>query len=456
MRALRLPLAAAAIWALAISGVARADEATDKKIQELQKQLADMKAQLDEMQQNKASKDEMVKLLDKMQADASRRTAAMPAWAENLKFSGDFRLRYVNDSYNWGDSATSGERKDRNRARFRLRFGFVKTWMDDQLEVGFRLANSEFNSSYPGNNDPTSTNSTFGNDWSKKPIWIDLAYAKYAPKWAPGFSITGGKMKNPMLLNDVFLDDSVNPEGFWAEYKPRFGNFEPFVGSGYFILNEVSQSTAATSTAPYVPAHDSTMWAVQGGVGYNFSPDFKYAIGVLYQDYEAYNLAFGPAGAGNKSYTRGNDVLTKIPGFRIVDITNRFDFKVLNVPWTTFFDWAYNLDNSDVAGAYNNQSNAVVAGVNIGQNKKKGDWSLRYRYAYLQGNSIPGYFAWSDFGNSDRKGHVFGGGYSLTDDLTALVTVFITEPIHSTTTTTSGSATEDITTTLQADLVWRF
>ncbi|MFO7902329.1 MAG: putative porin, partial [Pirellulaceae bacterium] len=76
----------------------------------------------------------------------------------------------------------------RNRARFRLRFGIKKTWLDDQIEVGFRLASGS-------DDDPTSTNQSFDNFWSTKPVWIDLAYATWRPKAIKGLTVTGGNRK---------------------------------------------------------------------------------------------------------------------------------------------------------------------------------------------------------------------------------------------------------------------
>ena len=85
----------------------------------------------------------------------------------------------------------------------------------------------------------------------------------------------------------------------------------------------------------------------------------------------------------------------------------------------------------------------------------KADWSVKYCYARVEADSLPGYFVDSDFGHANRKGHVIGGASNLLDSLTAGVSVFLTEPVFSPT-TTSGSPYEDLTVTVQADLVWKF
>jgi hypothetical protein len=372
----------------------------------------------------------ITKVLAEMKTDADKRTAAIPTWLDNLKFAGDFRLRYEFNGFNWGKDEDS-RKKDRNRARFRLRFGAVKTWLDDQLEVGFRLGSGQ-------DNDPTSTNQTFTQDFSKKPVWIDLAYAKYTPKDLKGFSITGGKMIKPWIENEIFWDTDVNPEGFWAEYKvAKMGPVEPFVGAGYFIVNESADG------------EDSTMYIAQAGLKADITKDVKYTVAANYQEWTDY-FASGALPRGNSS------PLADIPGLRIFQVTNNLDFPVAGRPMSLFADYAHNCGSGDRADDYEGQDNAFAAGIKYGQNKKKGDWSLKYRYALVEANALPGDFVDSDFGFANRKGHVIGGEYNLLDNVTAGVNVFLTQPVFSPTTTSGSSAFEDMTVTVLADLVWRF
>ncbi len=426
-------------WALAedkTEDVKATLEALQQRIKEQDRRLAELEAR-EATSKNAVTKDDVRKVVEEMYADASKRGSSLPKWAENLTFSGDFRLRYENLSYDFRDTAaTPGDRKDRNRERYRLRFGFVKTYLEDQLEVGFRLASGN-------NSDPTGTNQTLGESssgevgFAKRPVWIDLAYAKYAPKEIKGLSITGGKMKNPMLFNDVFFDTDVNPEGLWAEYKPTFGNLTPFVGGGYFIIKETNQGAGAAES------YDVDMWAAQLGATYAFSPDLKYTLFGLYNGYSNYD--------DSVNATNGNDTLSKITNFRTITVGNKVDFNLFKIPFSVFFDVAHNCANSDPTPKYDGESNAYVAGLNIGQNKKKGDWSLKYRYGHIQANSLPGQYVDSDFGFANRKGQVFGGTYNITDDLTAGVTVFYTSPVHAVSNPYEGD-----TTTIQGDLVWKF
>jgi hypothetical protein len=350
---------------------------------------------------------------------------------ENLKFGGDLRLRYEFNGFNWGSTATS-DKKDRNRERYRLRFGAVKTWLDDQLEVGFRLASGE-------NNDATSTNQTFTQDFSKKPVWIDLAYAKYSPKDLKGFSVTGGKMIKPWTENDVFFDTDVNPEGFWAEYKaPKMRCIEPFVGAGYFMVNESADG------------YDSDLALYQAGLRVELCKDVKYTFATNFQDWNRYDVS--------GATPRGNDSpLSRVPGFRVLNLTNNLDVaSVWGRPLNVFADYAHNSGGSDEAHHYDGQNNAFATGVKYGQNKKTGDWSLKYRYAFVEANALPGHFVDSDFGFANRKGHVIGAEYNILDSLTLGVNCFLTQPVFSPTTTSGSSPFEDMTTTVMVDLVWKF
>ncbi len=123
------------------------------------------------------------------------------------------------------------------RARFRLRFGFEKSWPDDDMMVGFRLASG-------ANSDPTTTNQTFAG-FQKYPIWIDQAYARWTPKAVPGLSVTAGKMPNPWETTDLVWDPDINPDGVWVRYNvPGLGPVTPFVGVGVFQLYESNSKSA--------------------------------------------------------------------------------------------------------------------------------------------------------------------------------------------------------------------
>ncbi|MFA6133013.1 MAG: putative porin [Phycisphaerae bacterium] len=405
----------------------------DRRLAEVESRQTTSQASTQALQQ-----EEMRRVFKELNDEAAKNRPQMPGWLDNLKFAGDLRLRYDGQFYNWGKNQ-GDDKKNRNRARFRLRAGFVKTWLEDQMEVGFRLASGNGDSTYNKNgSDPTSTNQTFDGDWSKKPVWIDLAYAKYSPKQIKGLAIIGGKMIKPWVENEIFMDTDVNPEGFWAEYTlPKMGPVTPFVGSGYFLLRESAD------------VYDATMAIYQAGVKTAITKDVKYTFAANLQDFDHYDDS-GASANGNDS------PLTKVPGFQVINLSNNLELPVAGKPLAFMGDWAHNCGATDSSNDYDDQRNAFATGVKWGQNKKKGDWSLKYRYAVVQANALPGQFVDSDFGFANRKGHVIGGEYNLMDNLTIGVNVFLTQPVFSPTTTSGSSPYEDMTATVLADLVWKF
>ena len=121
-----------------------------------------------------------------------------------------------------------------------------------------------------------------------------------------------------------------------------------------------------------------------------------------------------------------------------------------------FADFAHNAGPGDWTGRYSGQDNAFAVGVKYGQNKKKGDWSVKYRYARIEANALPGMFVDDDFGGTNRQGHVIGAEYSILDNLTTGVNLFFTEPIFAPTSASGASPYEDRTTTLFFDVLWKF
>jgi hypothetical protein len=381
----------------------------------------------------------MAQIAKDMAADAGKRGGGMPSWLDNLKFLGDMRLRGQNDYFSGEDN----NGKPRNRERFRLRFGVIKTWLEDQMETGFRLASGN-------NNDPTSTNQTLDDQFTKKPIWIDQAWVKYSPKVVPGLTVEAGKFATPMVNTDMIWDPDVNPEGFWAQYKPKLGAFEPFVNVGYFMLQE----NYPVPSLPEASARDVdiTMQSYQVGLDWKISKEAKYTFAATYYNWDDFEYAYRAAN-GNQTLTGHHDgtTYTRLArGFQTVDIINKVDLTFDKLPVISpYFDWVHNYGQAFDDRAYDGQVDGYAAGLKVGQNKKKGDWSAGYKYAYIEANATPGTVNDSDFGYSNRKGSVIGGTYNLEDFLTLGANVYLTEPII-------GADEGKKTVTTQIDLLWKF
>ncbi len=414
------------------------------KLQQQEQRIAELEAGQKTVTKE-AARAALAEAAREMGLDAGKQ-APMPKWLENLKFYGDVRLRFQDEHDNIGT-------KYRNRLRYRLRLGVIKTWLEDQVETGFQLASGE-------TDDPTTTNETMGDNFARDPIWIDLAYASYRPKAAPGLTITGGKMRNPLLQTDLIWDTDINPEGFWAGYRFNLcKDLELFANAGYFLLTEnfkapFGTDKTAAGAALDVTLRDATLQTYQAGFGWKFLKDAKWTFALTYYAYDDIDTGFRTA-AGNSTQTvvfgpASADKYSRLSagGFRVIDMLNKVDFRLFNLPWTAYFDVLQNTANQD-AGAYAGQDTAYAFGLKAGENKKKGDWSLGYVYRYVQANSTPGEFAEANYSGTNVKGHEWRAVYNITDFLTLSPSLFWFEPV-------TGSHENERTIMSRVDLTWSF
>ncbi|MDB6035567.1 MAG: hypothetical protein JWM16_5905, partial [Verrucomicrobiales bacterium] len=158
----------------------------------------------------------------------------MPEWVTSLKFGGDFRGRFEG-FYNDDRTIT-----DRNRFRYRLRFGTVATLKDD-FEVGLRLSSSDPARGGAGQaGDPVSGNTTLTDNGSKKGIYVDLAYAKWTGIKFDNFSgsLTIGKMEDPFVYSSMLFDHDYTPEGIAGQLNYKIGDHHALklVGAGFSVL----------------------------------------------------------------------------------------------------------------------------------------------------------------------------------------------------------------------------
>jgi hypothetical protein len=448
-------IVAGVVLACAALAPAAETEIEDLKttVEALKAKLRDQENRLAELEDQQAAQNASMAKIAKDMADSAANKPAGPSWLENLKFAGDLRLRLENDSFS-GDGRPDS-RAD-NRARFRLRFGVTKTWLDDQMEVGFRLASGS-------DNNPITTNQTFETNFEKHPVWIDRAYAKYEPKCAPGLTVIAGKMGVPLVNTDLIWDPDVNPEGAWIQYKPKCGDVSPFVNAGMWSLSERVQhkhgldDISGGKTAVDYTLVNATLMSYQAGVDWQIQKDVKWTTAATYYQFSNYDQTYSRANGNTESTVTltsplgATSTYKRVSDFRMIDLINQLSWKLCNLKMSAYFDIVHNCGDNVDAEDYRGQDNGYAAGFKVGENKKKGDWSAGYKYAWIEANCTPGAFNESDFNGTNRKGHVIGGTYNLTDDLTLGLTFFLTKPIAG-----SDAAADYRDTTTMFDLVWKF
>ncbi|NOZ12082.1 MAG: porin [Acidobacteria bacterium] len=268
---------------------------------------------------------------------------------DNLNFSGDLRLRY---EYQDNENAMN-----RGRARFRLRFN-VKTKIDDNWSVGFRLASGS-------NNDPTSTNQSMDDNFTEKSIWIDRAYAVYRQG---NFTFTGGKMANPFVSTNIIWDKDINPEG--AAEQWHFGK-TGYVTLAQMVLNENSAES------------DAYLVAVQGGFHFTFL-----SLNLAWYSFNNY-VENAPAERGN--LFENGTAYTLIDFLVKAHATDNLKF------------WIEYVNNTDAEKTLTTGEKENSA-VGIGFSYRYENWKIKAKYADIEPNAVVGAFADSDFGYANRKG----------------------------------------------------
>ncbi len=378
----------------------------------------------------------------------------LPDWVTAMKFNGDLRMRY--------DRITSAEKisADRDRYRYRLRFGYTAT-LKDSFEVGIGLTSSEqTGNASPA--DPISNNQSLQDNGSKKAIGLDKVYAKWTPINGPTWSASAtiGKMENPIVFpSTILFDKDYTPEGFAAEVTYRLNDQHSFKGLGaVFVLDETSGSV-----------RDPYMFAGQLRWDANWSPKWQSSVGgAVLSIVNRANLqtnAVPDIGAGNSRLASGilsNAYTSVYADASLTYMLDSFLGYKSAFPITASGDYMKNL------AAQQNDTGYSI-GATFGKAGKKGLWELNYRYTRLEGDAWFEEFVESDFGafyrnggaigvangyrsGTNVRGHWIKGTYNFYDSLSFSVAYFLTEVINQPGVTRYDSGTGR----LFVEAVWKY
>ena len=302
-----------------------------------------------------------------------------PSWADRIVFKGDTRLRH--------ERIDEDGEEDRNRMRFRARFGFTAT-VNEEIDFVLRLAT--------GGDSPVSTNQSFDDGFSTKDIGVDQAYVKWAA--ADGLEVFAGKMPVPMFkAGNVPLvwDSDLNLEGVALTYSSGM-----FFGSlGGFSAEERSS------------ADDSLLYAAQGGVRFDVADGARLTLGA---GYFAYTDTIGNEPFYNGS-PQGNTVDTNgdlVNDYENTEAFAQFDTKVGDFPLQVYAHYTVNND-ADV------EDSAYAFGAKVGSAKKQGTQQFSWTYQDIEADAVVGTFNDSDFGGggTDSDGHILKYKYMLRDSI---------------------------------------
>lgn len=388
----------------------------------------------------------------------------MPDWVTSVKINGDFRARY--EGFWAGDPSFA----DRNRFRYRMRFGAVAT-IKDNFEVGLRFTSSEAQAGTFGG-DPISGNTTFSDNASKKFVYIDLAYAKWTAINNQHMSAisTVGKMENPFVFSDMVFDGDYTPEGFAQQLIFNVHENHTLRSAfGGFVMDEQGGSTATLGAS-----RDTYLLGAQLRADSKWNKHISTTAGIaalgILNDEGLINGNIPNINVGNTRVAVGADSRPAYNFNPIVAdaaITYTMEsFPMYNAAFPIRLGVEYM--NNPAAPSRNE---AYAAGLTFGKSGKKGLWDLSYRYKVLEGDAwfeelvdsdfgafYGGTFAGAGLGGGYRagtniRGHVIKASYSPFDALTLGMTLFLTEAIDEV--PIMGRRDSDMT-RLQVDAVWKF
>ena len=396
-----------------------------------------------------------------------RAKTGLPDWVTALKLSGDVRGRF--DGIYFENDAEGAPNRDRNRLRYRLRFGATATFKDN-FELGLRLTSGEAQSSFGG--DPISGNSSFQDNGSKKFLWIDQAYGRWTPlnndTWKAG--VTLGKMENPFVVSPLVFDEDYTPEGaaLFGSYNPTKEHSLKLTG-GFFWLDEINQGEDANN--------DAFLFGGQMRWDAKWTPSLDTSLGAAFfalSDARTLtNFSVPNLNAGN---TRNADG-TLAEAFRPVVLDAAVTY---SLPQVAGYKGKFPLK---LHGSYLHNTTASQnntgweAGFTAGKAGKKGTWELGYRYRFLDHDAWYEEFVDSDFGafyqttsananvpssssfngyraGTNVRGHIFRAAYSPADAFTLSITYALAELIDPS--VVAGRETESETGRLHVDAMWKF
>ena len=372
--------------------------------------------------------------------------SGMAAWVNKINFHGDFRGR-ANFLSSDSDNAV-----DRFRLRYRLRAN-VELALKDNFDVCFGLGRGD-----AGGN-PLSNNTTLENNGSKKPIWVDLAYAKWTPinsvDWTA--SATFGKMRNPLSVSAMVIDPDYTPEGAALQTAYKFDDVHTLkLNGGAFVLDELSASS-----------HDPYLLSAQAIWEAKWNKHFETTLGVAAFDIlspESLTTANVPNYNGGNTRDASGAL---VHSYNPIVVSGSVTYKLDSFPG---YHGAFPIK---VAGEYLNnpatssQNVGWWAGATFGSAGKKGNWDLSYRYQRLEADAWyeelvdddnVAYFQSAGAGDksglvagTNIKGHLVKLNYSINDALTFGLIGYFNELIVP---TPAGSKSGGMF--LAADVLWKF
>lgn len=356
---------------------------------------------------------------------------------KELKLSGDMRSRYTNQNLGQGLVAAGNDTVQKRESRFRLRLRVNADYrLSDNVIAGFGLQTQSKNDS---GNATLAKDTAGGNGYYENyTAFISKAYLGWTP--LEGVALTGGKFANPMYTTDMFWDADINPAGFAERI-----DFHKFLNLGGLELSLVGLQGSVSDQAENNSGR-------AGRDGWVFQTQLI-AAGNLFEGVKltvAPGLYFTNGGQGQSAAAGAGEAnaiaaAQQLRGLKILNTPGDVAFKVAGAPTKFFWDFAYNADAGDRAAAYNNSDTvrlynptgtdkmAFLAGLQYGENKKKGDWSVTGSYRQIGAAAVDSSINDSDWALSrtNMAGPKLSFVYNIGDAFTLGASYYIANNLRS-------------------------
>jgi hypothetical protein len=390
-------------------------------IQEQQKEIERLKQELinqrKSIQEGQALQKEEIQRTVKAETEEAAKSWRewVPEWVQKIKISGDLRLRYERlwDRGMLNQDGTPAKQDPRDRGRIRVRL-YVDAPITDEIDTHIMVSTN-----MSTHQEATTSNATFGEDFNDKGIYLARAYAEYKPNWLKGLALGAGKFKKNFYNTDIMWDPDVNPEGVYESYRYSGSKiFQPFIYLSQMVVNENNRTP------------DAMLYLTQAGFDWKIGP-VKWMLAGSYYSWS--NLA-GTKWMGTGEYNSGggNTFITDSAG----NIRYKYDYKLWEAISTIDFDLgpfpvALDLDyvRNTAEGVPSDEDSACYASFKIGRDKDKGDYSLFYKYAYIEQNAVVGAINDQDFYGANRKGHKIALHYWPFKNTLVRAVFFYTDPV---------------------------
>ena len=400
-------------------------------------------------------------------------------YIKQITFYGDGRLRY--------ESITQHNEYEtpyvNDRERYRIRLGADYTY-SDHLKAGFELesatandtANQTFGSMF------TKSSINVGKIYLQyaPADWLKLTAGKFTNPWYETTDIVYSNDLNPEggaeILNWTFpLDgDSSTPtrndpkaidsKAILSASGPSASSLSVGLTSVQYLYINSNESTFSNginnNDVLIIGNQIPIIWKINKDLTFKVAPGFTFYTAGGNTNYDG-GVPINYTNAGQvPTYSYGTANSSNDPVFvssreaddlNVVSAPGEFDFKVADIPFRPYWDFDWNVTGKQrVQNVYLNSTGsspatatvahvqaqnqdlgddvAWAAGLQIGQNKKKGDWSILGEFRQIGLGAVDQNINGTDYADSfaNQEGLKFNGVYNFTDFLTGTVTFYDT------------------------------